>query len=155
MTDSEETLRLYEKVVESLPGFDLKGKASRYTSLNGHMFSFITKEGGLALRLSDEDRDAFNAKHKTGPVMQHSAVMRGYVHVSLAQLKRTAAIKKLFAMSIAYIESLKPKPTTKKKKAAKKATKKKAAPKKKAAKKIAKKPAAKKKAAKRNTKKPR
>ena len=125
MTADDETLRLYEKVVASQPSIEIKGKTSRYTSLNGHMFSFITKEGGLALRLSDEDRDAFNEKHDGGPVIQHGSVMRGYVLVPASVLAKTAQMKRLFAASVSYIESLKPKPTTRKaskKKTAKKAS---------------------------------
>jgi hypothetical protein len=36
-----------------------------YTSLNGHMFSFLTKTGKLALRLPEPERDAFLKKYKT------------------------------------------------------------------------------------------
>ena len=138
----------------------MKGAKSRYTSLNGHMFSFLTPEGRLALRFSKEDQEAFIKKHKGKLCIQYGAVMRGYAEVPDAMFKKTALMKKFFAQSVDYIKSLEPKPTTKKKagkkkKVAKKkpaaktkASKKKTTKKKPAAKKTKKKPAAKKSAAK-------
>ena len=152
MSDTKsKTRELYEKVVATQPEFKIKGKASAYTSLNGHMFSFITKEGGLAIRLGKVEQEAFMKKHRSGPVIQYNSIMHGYVHVPDSLLKRTSAAAKLFQESIDYILSLEPKATTKpKKKAAsqkktiqKKSTKKKAT-KKKVAKKAAKKNSAKK-----------
>ena len=52
-----------------------------YTSRNGHMFSLLTKEGKLALRLPDEDREAFVIKYGTEPVVQYGAVMKEYVEI--------------------------------------------------------------------------
>lgn len=46
-------LVLYESLVSTRPDIERKGATMPYTSLNGHMFSFLTKEGTLALRLSD------------------------------------------------------------------------------------------------------
>ncbi|MDF1838129.1 MAG: hypothetical protein P1V35_09695 [Planctomycetota bacterium] len=133
-----ETRVLYEKLMDTQPDFRIKGKASAYTSLNGHMFSFITKEGGLAIRLSPEDQHAFQKKHRSGPVIQHNSTMRGYVHVPESLLKRTSAAAKVLQASIDHIRSLDPKPTAKsktkadsrKKVAQKKAEKKKATKKK-------------------------
>ena len=45
-------LALYEALVATNPKVDRKGKTMPYTSLNGHMFSMLTKEGQLALRLA-------------------------------------------------------------------------------------------------------
>ena len=129
----EETVALYEALVATQPDFKIKGAANLYTSLNGHMFSFITKEGQLAIRLPKDAQEAFMEEHGTGPVVQYGAVMRGYVEVPHALLANTTEIAELFADSIAYIASLKPKPTTRKKPAAKKnpAAKRKSSPKKK------------------------
>lgn len=43
MTDPK-ILAIYEKMVASQPGVEGKGKANPYTSMNGNMDSFITKE---------------------------------------------------------------------------------------------------------------
>ena len=39
------SLALYEKLVATNPKVDRKGATMPYTSLNGHMFSLLTREG--------------------------------------------------------------------------------------------------------------
>ena len=109
-----DTLQLYEKLIATHPEVERKGATMAYTSRNGHMFSFLTKEGSLALRLSDDDRAAFVQRYKTSPVVQYGAVMREYVAVPDALLARTAEIKRYFTQSFEYVGSLKPKATTRK-----------------------------------------
>jgi hypothetical protein len=106
-------IALYEKLLATQPGLERKGAAMPYTSLNGHMFSFLTADGKLALRLSAEDRSDFLSKYKTKLVEQHGAVMKEYVTVPDALLKKTKGLSPYLAKSIAYIETLKPKPTKK------------------------------------------
>lgn len=114
----------FEAMVATQPGIKVKGAASRYTSMNGNMFAFVTKEGAIALRFGDEERDAFMKKHKTGPVIQYDAVMRGYVEVPPALLRRKQDLARYFAASVAYAKTLPAKPTTRKPAAKKAATKK-------------------------------
>jgi hypothetical protein len=102
-------LELYENLVATNPEVERKGKTMPYTSRNGHMFSFLTKEGKLALRLSDEEREAFVEKYKTEPVVQYGAVMKEYVEVPQELLKDTEELKKYFEMSYEYIGTLTPK----------------------------------------------
>ena len=102
-------LELYEKVVATMSGVKRKGKTMPYTSHKGHMFSLLTKEGNLALRLSDTDRDAFVQKYETGPVIQYGAVMKKYVEIPQKLLKDTNKLKKYFELSYKYINTLKPK----------------------------------------------
>lgn len=47
-----------------------------YTSLNGHMFSFLDKTGAMALRLPKDRRDEFIATYETGLAEQHGRVVR-------------------------------------------------------------------------------
>ncbi len=115
-------LELYEKLVATNPDVDRKGATMPYTSLNGHMFSFLTKEGKLAIRLPSEELEAFCKKYKTKLCQQHGRVMKEYAVVPDALLKKTRELKKFFDISAAYVGSLKPKPTKRKK--AKKKTKK-------------------------------
>lgn len=150
------TLELYEKLVASNPKVERKGKTTPYTSLNGHMFSFITAEHQMALRLSAEDREAFLKKYKSAICEQHGRVMKEYVLIPNSLLTKTAELSEYFDLSFAYVDSLKPKPTTRpKKKGAKKATKKKAAGKKAVKKKAASRKTAKKKAPKKKAAKKR
>jgi TfoX/Sxy family transcriptional regulator of competence genes len=107
-------LELYESLVATNPQVERKGAAMPYTSVNGHMFSFLTKAGTLALRLPDEERDAFLKKYKTKLCEQHGTVLEEYVDVPGTLLKRTQELKKYFDLSYAYVASLKPKPTKKK-----------------------------------------
>lgn len=118
----QKTMDLYERLVGTIPGVDRKGKAMPYTSQNGHMFSFLTNDGRLALRLSDDERDTFLKTYRTRLVKQHGRVMKEYVSVPVALLKRTKELSKWFQVSYDYVSSLKPKPTTRKKKQKKKAS---------------------------------
>jgi hypothetical protein len=107
--------RLYEKLVATNPQMERKGDTMPYTSLNGHMFSLLTKEGNVMLRLGTEAREAFLKKYKAKQPVQYGVVMKEYVEVPNALLKKTAELRKYFDLSYAYVGSLKPKPTTKKK----------------------------------------
>ena len=152
-----EKLALYEKLVATSKRATSKGASMRYTSANGNMFSFLPKRGNAAIRLPDAARAAFIKKYRAKPSVQFGAVMREYVEVPEALLKKTAELAKFFALSVEYAYSLVPKATTRNKtekrqrareKAARKSAKKKVAKKKVAKKKVAKKKVAKKKVAK-------
>ena len=108
------TLECYETLVATIPGVERKGASMPYTSVNGHMFSFLTKAGTLALRLPADEREAFLKKHKAKPCEQHGVVLEEYVEVPAALLTRTRELRKYFESSYAYVASLKPKPTKKK-----------------------------------------
>ena len=108
-------LALYEKLVATHPAVERKGAAMPYTSLNGHMFSFLTNTGKLALRLPTEERNAFLKKYKTTLCEQHGTVLEEYVEVPDTLLKKTKELKKYFDLSYAYVGSLKPKATKRKK----------------------------------------
>jgi hypothetical protein len=106
-----EKLSAYEAIVAALPGIERKGASMPYTSLNGHMFSFLDKEGQLALRLDTEERDAFLKKYKTTLCHAHGTVLKEYVVVPDALVKKPAELKPYFAASLTYIRTLKPKPS--------------------------------------------
>ena len=108
-------LEAYEALVATNPKVERKGDKIPYTSVNGHMFSSLDSEGQLALRLSDEDRLAFEKKYKTQPVVAYGIVRKEYVAVPDVLLKKTRELKKYFDASYEYVRSLKPKPTTRKK----------------------------------------
>jgi hypothetical protein len=85
-----------------------------YTSMNGNMFSLLTKNGTLVLRLAEVDRVAFVKKFKTEPVVLYGAMMKEYVAVPADLLAKTKELSKYFKQSVAYARGLKPKPTTRK-----------------------------------------
>ena len=109
-----EHLKLYEKLVAMNTGIVRKGDTMPYTSMNGHMFSLLTKEGKLALRLPEADREAFLKKYKTKLTEQYGIVMKEYVEVPDALLAKTRELQKFFEKSIAYVSALRPKPTNRK-----------------------------------------
>jgi len=119
MPTPAKNLALYEKVVATLPGVDRKGDKIPYTSHNGHMFSQMTDEGSVALRLPKDEVDRFLAKYKTKLHEAYGVVRPEYVIVPQALLEKTSELRTYFAKSHAYVASLKPKKTTRPKKAKK------------------------------------
>jgi hypothetical protein len=113
MANKVDPVVLYEKLVATLPGVERKGDAIPYTSMNGHMFSNLMRNGRLALRLPEDVREAFLTRYKTTLVTDYGIVRKEYVVVPDALLARTAELKPYFAQSFAYVSAMKPKPTTK------------------------------------------
>jgi hypothetical protein len=108
-----DALQAYDTLVATNPKVARKGKTMPYTSVNGHMFSVLTKDGTPALRLPSGDRDAFLVQHRTTPCKMYGMVMEEYVVVPDALLKNTRSLKKYFDASYGYVSALKPKPTSK------------------------------------------
>ena len=106
-----EKLKLYDKLVATNPLVQRKGATVPYTSLNGHMFSYLAKSGELALRLPAEPRETFLEKYKTTLCAQYGIVQKEYVMVPDGLLKKTQELKRYFDLSYGYVGSLKPKPT--------------------------------------------
>ena len=111
-----DALRFYEKLVATNPAVERRGASMPYTSVNGHMFSFLTKSGKLALRLPDAAREVFLRKHRGQLCEQNGVVMKEYVEVPDPLLRKTAQLKEFFDLSFSYVSSLKPKPTARKRK---------------------------------------
>ena len=107
-----EALDQYLAVAESA-GEVVKGAKNPYTSLNGHMFSFLDPEGTMAIRLSAELGDEFLSQYESGPVIQYGSVMRGYLSVPDALLDDIEECRKWFVKSRSWIGTLEPKPTKK------------------------------------------
>jgi hypothetical protein len=102
-------LALYEKLVATNPKVERKGATVPYTSLNGHMFSYLSKEGSLMLRLPEPERAAFLKKYKAKLCEAYGKVQPEYVEVPAPLLAKTAELKKFFDASYAYVSTLKPK----------------------------------------------
>jgi TfoX/Sxy family transcriptional regulator of competence genes len=110
-----EKVELYEKLLASIPEIERKGADNPYTSVNGNMFSLLlSPEGRMALRLAEDEREAFLKKYKTKLYEAYGTVMKEYVAVPDALLKKTEELQKYLKLSYAYAKALKPKPTKKK-----------------------------------------
>ncbi len=110
-----EKIELYDKLIATIPEIVRKGKTCPYTSLNGNMFTYLSGEGILGLRMSKEDGEAFEALYKSEPFVQYGAVMKDYVTVPNEVLEDTDTAKKYLIQSYEYAKTLKPKATKKKK----------------------------------------
>jgi hypothetical protein len=82
-----------------------------YTSQNGHMFSYLSPSGRLALRLPSQDREEFLERFSTTLHEAHGSVQKEYVTVPEAVLAETELLGPFFRASFAYVAALKPKPT--------------------------------------------
>ncbi len=109
-TSPHKNVEHYDRLVATHPEIERKGAAMPYTSMNGNMFSFLSRDGLMALRLSHPDRVAFLKQYATRIFEDHGAVMAEYVTVPPALLKNTHELEPFFARSISYATSLKPKP---------------------------------------------
>lgn len=114
--ERHENIEIYDRLIALLPDQKRKGKASAYTSLNGHMFSFMDKNGELAIRFSEAEKKALMEKYGAKESIQYNSVMRGYIVVPDDLMSDFETLSGLFKASFEYIKGLKPKPTTSKKK---------------------------------------
>ena len=104
---------LYNKLIASNPAIERKGATIPYTSHQGHMFTLLTKEGEVGIRLPEKQREEFIKKYKTRLIESYGVVMKEYVQVPEKLLNDTKTVSKYLEISLAYIKSLKPKPTKK------------------------------------------
>src|SRR5580704_1861209 len=100
---------LYDKLLATNPKIEQKGAANPYTSLNGHMFTYLNSSGTLALRLPEKEREEFLENYKTTLFEAYGAIMKEYVAVPDALLKNTKELRKYLDMSYGYIKTLKAK----------------------------------------------
>jgi TfoX/Sxy family transcriptional regulator of competence genes len=114
-TVPSEQLALYDRLIRIHPYIERKGTKLPYTSFNGHMFTFLSETGVLAIRLSNEEREAFLKKYATTLMESHGAIMKEYVAVPENLLKNTKELKKYLTISYEYVKTLKPKPQKKSK----------------------------------------
>jgi len=105
---------LFQQLVSTHQDAVLKGDTVPYTSLNGHMYSYFSKDGFLALRLPAPARDKFLEKYNTTLVTAYGIIQKEYVVVPDALLEKTAELKPWFDQSFEYVSTLKPKPGKKK-----------------------------------------
>lgn len=110
-----EKIVLYDALIASHAALERKGKTTPYTSYNGHMTSFLTKDGSMGLRLSVEDRQAFIETFQTELMVQHGRTMKDFVVVPDEVLADLEKMGNYLQQSFEYVASLKPKPSKKKK----------------------------------------
>ena len=107
--DISEQIKLYDELILLFPEIERKGKTLPYTSVNGNMFSFLSKEGEVSIRLPENERELFIKKYKSQLSVQHGVVMKEYVVVPEELLKDKKELKKYLKLSFEYASSLKKK----------------------------------------------
>jgi hypothetical protein len=102
-------LALYDKLIATNPTIERKGVKLPYTSANGNMFSFISENGLVGIRLPEDERERFLKEYHTTLFEAHGAIMKEYVTVPDGLLQKTDELKKYLDISFAYVKTLKPK----------------------------------------------
>lgn len=113
-TDSTGKVAMYDKLIATIPALERKGAANPYTAVNGNMFTLLHQSATLAIRLPEGKREEFLKKYKTKLFEAYGVVMKEYVTVPDALLKNTKELQKHLAASYAYAQTLKSKPSKKK-----------------------------------------
>ena len=103
--DISEQIKLYDELILLFPEIERKGKTLPYTSVNGNMFSFLSKEGELSIRLPENERELFIKKYQSQLSVQHGVVMKEYVVVPGVLLKDKKELKKYLKLSFEYATS--------------------------------------------------
>jgi hypothetical protein len=101
-------LAQYEKLL-SATNLDRKGDVHPYTSLNGHMFTYLDQTGVMGLRLPKEEVEKFLQKYKTTLFKSYGVIKKDYVTVPYTLLANTKELKKYLEISCEYVKTLKPK----------------------------------------------
>ena len=104
-----EKLELYEKLIATNRVIERKGDVHPYTSVNGHMFTYLDQTGTLGMRLPKDEVEAFLKKYKTKLFETYGVVKKDYVTVPDALLKNTKVLQKYLQISFEYTKTLKPK----------------------------------------------
>jgi hypothetical protein len=108
----DKALKIYEELIEKHPEIKRKGKRLPYTSLKGNMFSFISKEGHIGLRFSEESVEKYIDVYGFTKFIKNDIVMEDYVKIPDDFLDNELLVD-LFDECCEYAKSLQPKPKTK------------------------------------------
>ena len=102
-------LAAYEALVATNPKVARKGDKVPYTSVNGHMFTYLDQTGTLGMRLPEDVREKFLKKYKTKLFESYGVVKKDWVTVPEKLLAKTKELAKYLVISHESTKSLKPK----------------------------------------------
>jgi hypothetical protein len=100
-------LALYEALIKSVSQIDRKGAVHPYTSLKGHMFTYLDQTGTLGLRLPPVALETFLKKYKTTLFRSYGVVKKDWATVPASLLKNTKELKNHLEVSYEYVKILK------------------------------------------------
>jgi hypothetical protein len=101
-------LSQYETLLSAI-NIERKGDVHPYTSLNGHMFTYLDQTGVMGLRLPKEEVEKFLKKYNTTLFKSYGVIKKDYVTVPDKLLANTKELKKYLEISYEYVKNLKPK----------------------------------------------
>jgi hypothetical protein len=102
-----EKLELYEKLIATNPSIDRRGAVHPYTSLNGHMFTYLDQTGTLGIRLPEAELETFLKKHKTKLFESYGVVKKDWATVPDVLLENTKDLAKYLKINREYVKTLK------------------------------------------------
>lgn len=100
----------YRAAIETQPDIEMQGaKKLPHTAINGYMYSSLTKDGRMGIRLSAEDREAFMTEHDAIPFKNYGANIKEHVEVPEALIDDAEALGRYLARARDYTLTLPPK----------------------------------------------
>ena len=102
-------LELYAKLIATVPEIDRKGAVHPYTSVNGHMFTYLDQTVTLGIRLPKDELEAFLTKYKTRLFESYGVVKKDWATVPEELLRNTKELKKYLKISYEYVKTLRAK----------------------------------------------
>jgi hypothetical protein len=112
---SEETVakkkesRIPAETLATRPEIERKGDVHPYTSVNGHMFTYLDQSGILGIRLAHEEVDPFLKKYNTALFETYGVVKKDWVTVPDSLLRKARELQKYLDRSYEFTKTLKPK----------------------------------------------
>jgi hypothetical protein len=104
----EQKAALYNELIAKC-GFEKKGKALPYTSVNGHMFSQLNKNGELGIRFPKDTQEKYLKELNTTTYKSYGAIMKGYVLIPEKFWHDLNTLAQYLQESHDYTQTLKPK----------------------------------------------
>jgi predicted DNA-binding protein (MmcQ/YjbR family) len=102
-------LALYERLIAANPHIERKGDVHPYTSVNGHMFTYLDQTGVVGIRLPKDEVEPFLKKYETTLFESYGVVKKDWVTVPDSLLKNTKVLKKYLEISYEFVKTLNPK----------------------------------------------
>ena len=96
-------LALFDQLIAVNSEIERKGANNAYAAVNGNMFLLMQPSGKLAMRLPEGAREEFLKKYKTALYEAYGAVMKEYVAVPDALLRKTKELQKYLELSYEYV----------------------------------------------------
>lgn len=111
-TIPEDKRKFYEQLVASVPGIEVNETFGfPYTSLNGHMYSLLSKSGFVGIRLPKKERGEFLETYQSTLYKpEPGPLLKEYVTIPNDLLEDTNTLKKYLEKGLEYVKGLKPKP---------------------------------------------